>query len=178
MEFSKLSIEHYNELLGAKVSTPGGGSALAITLSLACSLCNMVINFTIDKKGYEGLKDKLEEYKKQVDIVLKKAYFLSDEDARVYSELMSAYRSKDPELIEKCSIDASLVPYNIYLSAEVIQNIADDLYLCANKNIISDAKIASNLCYSIYPGCVATIKANVNSIHDEEVLAKLKSVIE
>ena len=57
MEYRKLEIEHYNELLSAKKSTPGGGSALAITLSLACSLCNMVINFTMNKKGYEHLID-------------------------------------------------------------------------------------------------------------------------
>ena len=53
MSFKDLSIEEYNHALGEKKSTPGGGSALAITLSLACSLLLMVINFTLDKKGYE-----------------------------------------------------------------------------------------------------------------------------
>ena len=51
MSFKDLSIEEYNHALGEKKSTPGGGSALAITLSLACSLLLMVINFTLDKKG-------------------------------------------------------------------------------------------------------------------------------
>jgi formiminotetrahydrofolate cyclodeaminase len=80
-------------------------------------------------------------------------------------------------LIEKYSIEASLVPYNLYLLAERVQIIADDLFVIGNKNVVSDAKIASDLCYAIYPGCVLNIKANMGNIKDLEVLNKLKTVI-
>lgn len=178
MNYRHLSIENYNELLGKKLPTPGGGSTLAVVLSLACSLCNMVINFTIDKKGYEHLKDDLIEYQSQINNILEKAYYYADEDSKAYSNLMEAFRSKDQEQIEKMSIKASMVPYEVYLLAERVQVIADYLFIHANKYIVSDAKIASDLCYSIYPGCVATINANIKNIYDEEVLNLLKSIIQ
>lgn len=177
MEYRKLEIEHYNELLSAKKSTPGGGSALAITLSLACSLCNMVINFTMNKKGYEHLTDKLKDYQEKINLYLKNAYQYADLDSKTFSDLMDAYRMQDQEQIEKCSIEASLVPFNLYLLTERVQLIADDLYIIGNKNVVSDAKIASDLCYSIYPGCVLNIKANIKNIHDEETLNLLKTIL-
>ena len=177
MSFSKETIENYNNLLGAKTSTPGGGSALGITLSLACSLVNMVINFTIEKKGYEHLKEKLVKYKEEIAIYLNKAYEYSDLDSSTFQALMNAFRSGDAKEIERTSIDASMVPYNLYLLTERVQAIADDLFICANKNVVSDAKIASDLCYAIYPGCVLNVKANIKNIHNEEVLNTLKTIL-
>lgn len=177
MEYKSLTIEHYNELLKAKKSTPGGGSALAITLSLACSLCQMVINFTLNKKGYESLEEKLLSYSKELDSLLINSYQYADLDSKAFNELMDAFRIKDNELIEKKSIEASLVPFNLYLLTERVQLIADDLFIIGNKNVTSDAKIASDLCYSIYPGCVLNIKANMKNIHDEETLNLLKTIL-
>lgn len=178
MEYKDLKIEHYNELLSAKKSTPGGGSALAITLSLACSLCNMVINFTIEKKGYEHLKEKLIEYQKKINLYLKNAYQYADLDSKTFSDLMAAYKSQDQDEIARCSKEASLVPFNLYLLTERVQTIADDLFLIGNKNVVSDAKIASDLCYSIYPGCILNIKANIKNISDQETLNLLKTILE
>lgn len=177
MAFFKETIENYNNLLGAKTSTPSGGSALGITLSLACSLIKMVINFTIEKKGYEHLKEKLIKYNDEIDIYIKKAYEYSDLDSKTFQSLMNAFRSGDQEEIEKNSIAASMVPYNLYLLTERVQTIADDLFICANKNVVSDAKIASDLCYAIYPGCVLNVKANIKNIHDEEVINTLKTIL-
>ena len=77
MEYKTLTIEEYNKLLGAKKSVPGGGNTLALVLSFACSLCNMVINFTIDKKGYEHLNEKLKAYQNEIDTILEKSYSLA-----------------------------------------------------------------------------------------------------
>jgi formiminotetrahydrofolate cyclodeaminase len=52
MRFEELKITEYNKLVGEKVSTPGGGNVLAMVLANAISLDLMVVNFTIEKKGY------------------------------------------------------------------------------------------------------------------------------
>ena len=168
MEFKTLSIEEYNKELQAKKSTPGGGSALAITLSIAISLCKMVISFTIDKKGYEEYHDKLVEMDSRLDMYLLKAYKYADLDSSTFRALMEAFKSKDEERIESASIDACMIPFNLFELTQQVHNIADELFQKANKNVISDAKIASDLCYSIYPGCVLNIKANIVNIHNEE----------
>lgn len=178
MEYKLLSIKEYNEMISAKKSTPGGGSALAIALSLAISLCKMVINFTIDKKGYEELKEKLSQMNTQLDLYLLKSYKYADLDSSTFASLMAAFKSQDENEIEKCSIDASMIPYNLYLLTERVQAIADELFLIGNKNVVSDAKIASDLCYSIYPGCILNIKANIKNIRNQQVINTFKTIIE
>ena len=178
MEYKQLTIENYNEMLSAKKSTPGGGNTLALVLSFACSLCNMVINFTIDKKGYEHLNEKLLGFKETISKAQLRAYRYADMDSESFSSLMQAFKEGNKENIEKYSIEASMVPYNLYLLAERVHSIADELFVIGNKNVISDAKIASDLCYSIYPGCILNIKANIGNIKDQNVVNLLRSVIE
>ena len=57
MSFQKFTIEQYQEELGSRKSTPSGGSALGLTLETAASLCLMVCNLTLNKKGYDVPKD-------------------------------------------------------------------------------------------------------------------------
>ena len=177
MEYKDLTIKEYNELLQTKKATPGGGSALAITLSTAISLCQMVINFTIEKKGFEDYVPRLKEFKEQLDLYLLKAYKYSDLDSSTFSNLMAAFKEKDSAKIEQASIDASMIPFNLYLLTERVQVIADELFIKGNKNVVSDAKIASLLCYSIYPGCALNIEANIKNIQNPEVINMLKTVL-
>ena len=92
MSFKDLSIEEYNHALGEKKSTPGGGSALAITLSLACSLLLMVINFTLDKKGYEEHQKRMVELKENITRIQEEAFVLADEDSLTFKALMASYK--------------------------------------------------------------------------------------
>ena len=47
--FEKMTLQQYNEVLASKEPTPGGGSALAVVGTIACSLVEMAINITLDK---------------------------------------------------------------------------------------------------------------------------------
>lgn len=178
MEYKNRTIGQYNELLAQRKSVPGGGSALAMTLSLACSLCLMVVRFTLDKKGYEPLKEKMEGFEEELNRFREEAYAYADEDSRAFSALMEAFRTGESKRIEEASEKASLVPYRLYLLTERVQVIADELFLIGNKNVVSDAKIASDLCYSIYPGCRLNIEANKKNIRDAEFLNRLNSILE
>ncbi|MGN1295390.1 MAG: cyclodeaminase/cyclohydrolase family protein [Bacilli bacterium] len=176
MSFKDLSIEEYNRILGEKKSTPGGGSALAITLSLACSLCLMVINFTIDKKGYEDHKERLLILKEKMEQIEEKAFSLADEDSLTFKALMASYKYQDSDLISQRAKECCLVSYNLYLYTEQVEAIARELILKGNKNLISDAKIAASLCISIYPGCKMNIEANMSSIKDSSFIEQMKSI--
>ena len=47
--FEKMTLQQYNEVLASKEPTPGGGSALAVVGTIACSLVEMAINITLPK---------------------------------------------------------------------------------------------------------------------------------
>jgi len=178
MKFQDMKITEYQDILASKKSTPGGGSALALVLLNAISLCEMVYNFTVDKKGFEDIRDELIEINKKLQLYKEDAYFLLNEDSVVFNALMDAYKSKDEKRIEDASIDACEVPYRLYQVTKNVQVIAKSLSLKGNPNVISDSKIADDLCSSIYNGCQLNIKANLKCVHDKVLLEKYLSVLD
>ena len=111
MELLNLSVKDYLDELSKKVSTPGGGSALAIVLSLSASLGLMALNFTVNKKGYEDKQEKVKEYISKFEEIKNIGEKLIDEDAKSYKALMDAYRKKDETAIRKAACYACEVPH-------------------------------------------------------------------
>lgn len=178
MTFQKLSIEEYQQLLESKKSTPSGGSALALTLETAASLCLMVCNLTINKKGYEEVYNQIEKYIDDIKLVKEESKKLMDEDSIAFDALMNAFRSKDEQEIQMKAIDAAMVPYKLFCETEKLQLIAESLKEIGNKSVQSDAIIAIDLCKAIYNGSVLNIKANLPYITDKEIIEKLVSIID
>jgi methenyltetrahydrofolate cyclohydrolase len=177
MSFLDLKVSEYLTKVGSKTSTPGGGSVLGLVLSLACNLDLMVCNFTLNKKGYEEVTSEIEELMNkinQIDVVAKQ---LMDEDSICFSKLMDAYKSKDEEKISNASIDAAMVPYKLYKETKKLEEISSRLCLIGNKNVVSDAETAHDLCLSIYNGCKLNIKANIKSIKNQDILDKLNTIL-
>ena len=118
MELLNLSVKDYLDELSKKVSTPGGGSALAIVLSLSASLGLMALNFTVNKKGYEDKQEKVKEYILKFEEIKNVGEKLIDEDAKSYKALMDAYRKKDETAIRKAACYACEVPLTGVLQLE------------------------------------------------------------
>ena len=177
MKFEKMTIEEYANILGSKKSTPGGGSSLALILINALSLCQMVCNFTKDRVGYEDFRNEVLTIEERVNILLKEAYYLLNADSDSFLALMDAYKSKDEDRIASSSIEACEVPYRLFVAAKETEVLASRLFEKGNKNVISDAKIAEDLCKAIYPGCRLNIKANIKSIKKEEFIKKYSSIL-
>ncbi len=168
MKLSDLTINEYSFKLADKKSTPGGGSALALVLELACDLGIMVCNFTIDKIGYEQFNEEVSSIKDRLQEFKLLAHDLIDKDAEAYQNVMDAFKSKNKDDISKASIFACKVPYSLYVTTQKVEEYCERLYLIGNKNLISDAKIGKDLCKSIYQGCLDNIKCNVNNIEDKK----------
>jgi len=177
MKLNELTIEEYSSLLASKKSTPGGGSALALVLEIACDLGIMVANFTIDKKGYEMYKDEIENIKEKLINAKIIANRLINEDAEAYMLVMQAYKSKNKEDIHKASLFACEVPYQLYMTSKEVEKLCCRLYEIGNKNLISDAKIGYTLCQSVYPGCIDNIKCNIDGIINSNDKVKYLEVL-
>ena len=178
MSFQKLTIEEYQSLLESKKSTPSGGSALALTLETAASLCLMVCNLTVNKKGYEEVYSQIEKYIEEVKVIKEEAKKLMDEDSIAFDSLMDAFRNKDSEAIASRAIDSAMVPFKLYNQTKKLQIIAEVLEKIGNKNVQSDAIIAIELCKAIYYGSILNIKANIPYIKDEKVIQELNSILD
>lgn len=178
MSFQKFTIEQYQEELGSRKSTPSGGSALGLTLETAASLCLMVCNLTLNKKGYEEIQNRVESLTNEVIEIKENAKKLMDEDSISFDALMKAFRNKNQEEISLRAIDSALVPYRLYCETKKLQAIAEVLIEIGNKNVQSDAIITFDLCNAIYRGSILNIKANIPYISNQEVLEKLNSILD
>lgn len=177
MSFQKYTVEQYQEELGSKKSTPSGGSALALTLETAASLCLMVCNLTVNKKGYESVRDQIINLVDVTNLIKEESKKLMDEDSISFNALMEAFKSKDEDAIAKRAIDSALVPYRLYMETKKLQHVAEVLVEIGNKNVQSDAIIAYDLCNAIYRGSILNIKANIPYIKDTKVLNTLNSIL-
>ena len=178
MSFQKNTIEEYQLQLESKKSTPSGGSALALTLETAASLCLMVCNLTLNKKGYEDVRGQISQYIETLLIIKEEAKKLMDEDSIAFDSLMTAFKNKDQEEIASKAIYSAMVPFRLYNETKKLQHIAEALKDIGNKNVQSDSIIAIDLCKAIYPGSILNIKANIPYITDKEVLEKLNTILD
>ena len=141
---------------------------MAVVLELACALSLMVIRFTLGKKGYENVQEDYRIWEKTLLSIRQKAHRLIDEDGEAYREILAAFKNGDQGSIEQASIRGCDVPYRLYFLTKECQNIADKIKISGNKNLLSDARIATSLCHSIYPGCLENISCNLPGIHNPE----------
>ena len=177
MKLNELTINEYSSLLAAKKSVPGGGSCLALVLELACDLGLMSVNFTIDKKGYESVREEVCSLGEKLNLIKARANELIELDGLAYQQVMDAFKSKDVKKIQDASLYACEVPYELYRLSFEVEDICERLFVIANKNIISDAKIGSDLAKSVRPGYVSNIGCNINQVNEEkreEFLSLLK----
>lgn len=172
MKLNELSIIEYCNLLAEKRSVPGGGSALSLVLEIACSLGLMVANFTINKKDYEIYYDEVSEIIVKLSRLKEEAHNLIDEDSVAYKEIMEAYKSKDADKISLASIHGCEVPYQLYMLTKECEELCERIEEIGNRNLLSDARIAVDLCQAIYPGCKDNIICNIDQIHSKKIKDK------
>lgn len=165
--------------ISSKSPTPGGGAVAAIVIALATSLCEMVINLTLGKKGYE--KETMNLSLKAKSLIKIKDYSLklADEDVEAFNQVMSAYKSKDQKRIQLALKKAIEIPLETYKLAEEISKIALWLSKRGNRNAFSDSKTALYLAKAAKLSALENIKINLKFLKDEawkvKILLKVKA---
>lgn len=177
-----LAIEKYIEDLSSNKSVPGGGSAAALVGALATSLTSMVFNLTIGKKAYEELEKEnkeivdrtLEEALKYNDILLE----FMDKDGEAFLSLMNAFKLpnslEEEKNIRKAAIDKgyeNALNTPLKLLEESLNFYPNIITACkyGNKNVISDAGVASYLLYACIESSILNVKINLNGVKEEKV---------
>jgi len=149
------SLEKYLFDLASKTPAPGGGSASALTASLATGLTSMVVRFTLGKTKYA-------KYNKELEIILDKSERLRQELLRLVDLDVVAYQSKNPR-------DALSVPFMVCrLCAEGIK-LCPDLIKKGNINLISDVAVSAILFESAFVSASFNVEVNLKTINDKKL---------
>lgn len=171
--------EEFLDLLASKEAVPGGGGAAALTGALAAALTSMVCNLTLGKKKYEDVQMEISELLLDAEVVRARLADLVNEDARVFAELMQAYKLPKVEVedqfvrvkaISDCSIAASEVPWEIGQACLKVLLLADKAAAIGNQQLISDAGVSGLLARAALRGACYNVLVNLTAIKDGEYI--------
>jgi len=159
-----------DELAGA-APAPGGGSAAALTGSLAGALVAMVARLTIGRKAYAAVEARAQAILTEAETLRGDLRRLVDEDATAYGVVSAAYKiAKDdpgrPRAIDAALLGAAQTPLETARRAGRVAGLAREIGTIGNKNARSDAKVAEGLARAALAGAVENVKVNVASLSD------------
>lgn len=181
METKNLSISEYMEKLSAGSSTPGGGSASAVTGSIAAALVAMIARLTMAKKegGYEAVAAQMEEVAAHADDLRDHLLLLADEDSAAFEKVLEAYRlpkesdaereTRDVE-IQKAMRHAIEVPFHIAERCNTVLHLSE---VVANKGVrtaVSDAGTAAGLAEAALHSALLNVDINLKSVKDQKYI--------
>jgi len=180
------SIKKYLNDLGAKLPTPGGGSAAALTGALAGSLALMVCNFTIGNEKFAGSQEEAKGTLSLVTELQEELLKLVDEDTKVYGKVNLAYKlPKNAEeekirralAIQKALKEAMQIPMKIAQVSYQLLEISDRLVEIGNPGLITDTGMVAILAYAAIESARLNVEINLASITDEEFVKQKRAVL-
>ncbi len=185
--FAKMSLEEFLNTLSSSSPTPGGGSVAALSGALAASLVSMVASLTIGKKGHEGYDSLMENTIETMALQQQRMKDLMDADAKAFDEVMNAFKLPKGSDEEKCFRkekiqsalkNACVIPLETAENVVKIAEFARDMVKYGNKNAVSDAKSALELCRACFNMAKENVEINLSSIKDDEFLASTEKRVE
>jgi len=167
-------INKYLNGLAAKQPTPGGGSAASLTGALGIALLEMVCNFTIGKEIYKDIEDVISTYLAALKKIKEEFSVLIDEDVKIYTSILSAFRTKDEKNIDKALKDGYHISLKICKLSKSGIGIALDLTNKSNVNLITDVGCGVELLRASFNSGIFNSEINLKSIKDESFVEREK----
>ena len=177
MDYLNQPIEKHLNDLAAKLPAPGGGSASALAGAEGAALLSMVLNFTIDKKGYEDFWDEAKQLLKKTEEIRRRLSSLIDEDVRAYAGFNKVFKmpkdtedekKKRAEAMEEGLKKAEAVPEEICSLSYEAAKLSPRIFKKGNKNLLSDVEAAMALFTASFKGGRINCEINLKSIKDAE----------
>jgi glutamate formiminotransferase / formiminotetrahydrofolate cyclodeaminase len=171
-----LTLTGFCDLLSTDAPAPGGGSVAALCTAMSGALTAMVSNLTVDKKGYEKVKDTVLTLAEQGQTIKEKALQAIDKDTDAFNLMMDAMRlpkKTDEEIavrnarLEEATQKAILVPYEtLELSLEAVK-LSQAVGKVGNLNALSDAGVGALTALAGAKAALYNIMINMTGISNQ-----------
>lgn len=175
-------LRNYLEDLSSSKSTPGGGSAAALSGALGAGLASMVAHLTLSKADYADVHQEMEQIVQQTELLRTRFQQLMQEDMDAYARLSTCFkmpratpeeRTARTQAIQEHLVGAALVPL------EVTERAAELLLLCqriaeiGNTSVLSDIATGTMLASSAGTGAAWMVRTNLRALKDLELMSTL-----
>ncbi|WAW15192.1 cyclodeaminase/cyclohydrolase family protein [Peptostreptococcus equinus] len=183
-KYIDMSLEEFSNILAAKTTMPGGGSAAAYVASLGNSLASMVANFTIGKKAYQEYDKNMEAILKDTEKLNLRLLELVDKDAEEFLKLSAAYSlpkgSEEEKILadkekQKCLKLTASVPMDLLKECKNIVDLHEKLSIMGSKMLLSDVGVGVLMVRSAALSAKINIAINIKYILDEDFTKKYES---
>jgi methenyltetrahydrofolate cyclohydrolase len=173
MHDSSRTIADFVAATAAKSPTPGGGSVAALVGALSAALGEMVVNYSIGKKGLEAfepeLKPALAELHRARQVLLQ----LMVEDQLAYEALSAARKLPAGSNERKDKLPPALlacirVPEAIAATGACILELCDRLVSFANPYLLGDLAVSADLSMAAIRCAVYNVRINLKAVDEEE----------
>jgi formiminotetrahydrofolate cyclodeaminase len=169
------TIDFFSQALSSAAPAPGGGSAAALTGSLAASLVCMVSALTIGKKAYQAVESDMKQTLQEASELRDWLLAAIDTDTEAFNQVMVAMKLPQTTEIEKSARQqqleralkhATAVPYEVATKCYRVLELAQKAAAQGNKNAVSDAGAGALLGEAALHTALLNVSINLNWIAD------------
>src|SRR5260370_15836217 len=101
-------LQDYLHALASEQSTPGGGSAAALSGAMGAALASMVCRLTLGKEAYAGIRQEIEELLRRAEKLRSRFQQLFQVDIGAYGRLSASYKVPRENSEERAARSAAL----------------------------------------------------------------------
>ena len=165
------------EVLSSAAPVPGGGGASAAVGAFASALGMMVANLTVGKKKYADVEEEIKEVRGQLKHLQDKLVELTDDDAKAFEPLSSAYglpkdtkeqKAEKERILEDALYEASVVPMQIMETILQVVHLLDVLGEKGSRIAISDVGVGILFAQAALEGASLNVFINTKLMKDRE----------
>lgn len=177
MKLVNLTINDFTSELASSSPAPGGGSAAAVSGSIASALISMVANLTIGGKKYEAYHESARTIEKEAEALRLRFLTIVDEDTASFNKVSDAFRLPKQTAEEKAARSAAIqsglklctvTPFSMIEESLKGMKLIDRMLEGFNTSAASDLGVASLNFHSAAYGGWLNILINVSSIKDKD----------
>lgn len=176
------TLQLYLDDLASSNSTPGGGSAAAVSGAMAAALACMVCQLTLGKPKYANVQEEISTLLQQAEGQRQRFQQLMAEDIAAYGKLSACFklpreteaqREARAAAIQQGLAGAAYVPLEMCERANTVAQICVRVAEIGNANVISDIAAAAMLAASAGTAAAWMVRVNLQNLQDQEQLATL-----
>jgi formiminotetrahydrofolate cyclodeaminase len=175
-------LQDYLHALASEQSTPGGGSAAALSGAMGAALASMVCRLTLGKEAYAGVRQEIEELLRRAENLRSRFQQLFQEDIEAYGRLSASYklpretseeRAVRSAAIQEQLVAAALVPLEVAERAAELVQCCQRIAEIGNAAVLSDVAIGAILASGAGEGAALLVRFNLRAMKNDELVAGL-----
>jgi formiminotetrahydrofolate cyclodeaminase len=179
--YAEKPLHHFLDKLCSSSPEPGGGSASALTGSIAASLSGMLAALTVNKKGYEDVWPEMEEILEKASRLKDDMLDLLQKDTEAFDDAAKAFKLPKEteeekkirsEAIEEGLVKASEVPLAIMEKSLEVARLAKRVLKKGNEMAITDGAISALFAEAAAIGGMINVRINFSWMKNREYIDK------